>query len=90
VGGLVRKYYGLSCRLFIYFICGLFNDVFSTWDYAASNDKFISEAAAAASEILYRRLLTGTEETSEGRQVGRSPGRELNPGLPEYEATGNT
>jgi hypothetical protein len=49
-----------------------------------------SEAVAAESEMLYRRLLTGTEETHEERQVDRSPGRELNPGLPEYEATGNT
>jgi hypothetical protein len=40
----------------------------------------------AESEMLFRRLLTATEEIREERQVGRSPGTELNSWLPEYEA----
>jgi hypothetical protein len=44
------------------------------------------EAVKPLFEILYRHLLTGTKKTVKNfSQAGRSPGRDLNPGLPENE-----
>jgi hypothetical protein len=79
-----------------YPIC-LFNDCFSISDYTptASSGRMINECRIGKNgkgsgrgliKVLQRYFARGAEENRAERQDSRSPGRDVNPGLDEYEA----
>jgi hypothetical protein len=69
----------------------LFNDAVSSSDYIASNDRMINKWERTRKETVVAYypgiFLEGLRNTTKNLSPGsRSPGRDLKPKLPEYEA----
>jgi hypothetical protein len=74
-------------------VCSLFNDVFHRLSVVWRGDKWmmncngcIRKESWPSFRTLYQHLPEGTEEKHEKPQDSRSPGLDLNPGPPKYEA----